>query len=89
MPPRRRKSSPKAARPAEDPRIAALANTLLAVLARELVRGPLARAGFDALVEYLDYIDHARYSHDEIAAFLDTLVIQGLARREGDTWTFA
>lgn len=75
-------------REAGDPRITALGSTLLAELARVLSRAPLERSRLGELVGYLDYIDHAVYSPDEIAGLLDELVRRGLARRTDDTWTF-
>ena len=75
-------------KPKEDPRITALGSTVKAALARELQRGPIKRTALESLVEYLDYLDHARYSHDEIAAMLDFLVSSGLATTDGQTWTW-
>lgn len=75
-------------KPKEDPRIAALGNSVKAALARELLRGPIKRSALESFVEYLDYLDHARYSHDEIAAMLDLLVNDGLAMTDGQKWTW-
>jgi hypothetical protein len=41
------------------------------------------------MIGWLDYHDHAVYSEGEIAAWLDGLVGEGIARREGGRWVYA
>jgi hypothetical protein len=41
------------------------------------------------LIGWLDYHDHAVYSEAEIAAWLEGLVGEGIARRDADRWVFA
>lgn len=41
------------------------------------------------LIGWIDYHDHAVYSEGEIAAWLDGLVGEGIARRESGRWVFA
>lgn len=41
------------------------------------------------LIGWIDYHDHAVYSVEEIAGWLDGLVGQGIARRESGRWVYA
>ena len=86
-----KKPAAKRKRPAkkpEDPRIVALGKTLLATIARELKWDDYSRKDFDDLAEYLDYMDHAVYSHDEIAGMFDELVEAGIAAKKRGVWSW-
>lgn len=41
------------------------------------------------LIGWIDYHDHAVYSEAEIEAWLEGLVGEGIARRDGGTWMYA
>jgi hypothetical protein len=40
------------------------------------------------LIGWLDYVDHARYSEQQVRGMLERLEARGEVRREGDRWTW-